>query len=131
MAQSSEGSVHPILLILGSIGLGVVMLGGSAFLIQYVPIRLFVIGMILGGLFIVGGLVGAVIYPFTFLIKPSLPILYGKRGELMIGFHCRKCGQQFICKRSKRGAQFTCEICDHEQTIELDEAVNPDTPAIE
>ncbi len=52
MAQPSERPVQPVLIIIGSIGLGTLLLVASAVLIQFVPVRLFVVGMIFGGLLI-------------------------------------------------------------------------------
>src|SRR5688572_7107902 len=115
MAQPSERPVPPALIIIGSIGLGVVMLVGSAVLIQFIPIRLFVLGMILGAVLIILGLIAPIVSLFT--PKPPLPLLYGERGELMIGFHCLKCGQEFICERSKRGDPFECPKCGYTQQV--------------
>ena len=124
MAQPAEQKFSTIQLTLMLIGTGIGMTVISVVLIQLVPIRLFVAGMILGPVLVLLGIAFPVIAWLE--PKPKLPILFGKPHTEMIAFHCRQCHQEYVCARRLDRTKFTCEKCQFKQDIELQRAVNSD-----
>src|SRR4029453_1212026 len=97
MAQTTEKQPPMWQVSLMAIGGGIAMFIASAVLIQFVPIRLFVFGMILGPIiFPVGRLLPII---FFFPQKEPPPLLWGEPAEEMIAFHCRQCAQRLACAR--------------------------------
>lgn len=116
MAQPSERQFSPLQLFFMLVGAGLVLTLGSAVLIQLVPIRLFVAGLILGPIMILLGL----ILPVAMLLQKKYPktVLLEPIGPKMFAFTCRCCNQRYLIAKFPVGTEFVCHRCHSRQDIE-------------